>query len=158
MSTRKETPAETHSTQRGGTNGEGKGLRHTTKGKDSLPGSGLRLAVWLTLVCGIWALLLRGGLLGGPFWGIVWEGLFFLALSLASAWILRGQLENPGPRLGIYITYTMLGRLLLEVAFVFVGMWLSREHIWGFTAVAISCLVVCLTWNVRLLRGALVRR
>lgn len=122
-------------------------------GTYTLGGFAVRLACVLGLGAGAWAFVLSSGVLGGPFTAaLVLIFLFFFTLTLVSVWILSRLLSRPVPRLPVYLALTFVGRLLLEIGFLGVGMWQSGERIFAFTQITVTLQVLSLVMTVLVLR------
>ncbi len=110
---------------------------------------GVQVGVILAASAVLWWLVLRTGLLGGYFGWMPVVPLFFLAMAVASAVLMRGVLRGNSLRMATYFTVLVLGRLVLDSGFIALGLFLWPTHRIAFVVVALYCYLVALLLTVR---------
>ena len=94
-------------------------------------------------------ILAASAVLGGYFGWMPVVPLFFLAMAVASAVLMRGVLRGNSSRMATYFTVLVLGRLVLDSGFIALGLFLWPTHRIAFVVVALYCYLVALLLTVR---------
>lgn len=108
-----------------------------------------RLTLLLASICALWVWILGYERVIGGIWTLGTIVLFFLTFTVVSIHLLARELTSSLTSIAHNLLWIFMGRLILSVGFLAVGIWLSgKEGFVAFACIAITTQVVCLAYTI----------